>query len=238
MKLEEKYFQIKKELQEEVKKLNFLSQANHLDESKKSVTLVAVSKTYESETIRDLYKLGQLNFAENYVNEFLEKSKQLQDLPLKWHFIGHLQTNKVDKIVGHVELIQSVDSERLLKKISEQSLKKLITQNILLQVKFGEEPTKYGFDIKEIDSIIETYKNESSLNILGLMCILPLGISDEQKKQYFRELSSELLKLKLKYNLDSSFNILSMGMSNDFKLAISEGSTMIRIGSAIFGARS
>jgi PLP dependent protein len=238
MNLKDKYLEIKNEVeqvyQQFLKKNNF----TQIDtDSKKKPKIIAVSKTFSYKKIEEVFALGQFDFAENYVNEFEEKYEQLLSFPIKWHFIGHLQTNKVDKVVGKVEMIQSVDNERVLKKIIDLAEKKSIVQNILLQVKFGNEDTKHGFALDELDSIIQTYKNYSSIKICGLMCILPLGSSEAETTKYFSILHENLFLLKQAHDLPDDFKELSMGMSGDFKLAILEGSTMIRIGSAIFGAR-
>ncbi len=228
MNLQSRYLKIKNEIESEL-------QTNSDD--KLNTKLIAVSKKFSVDDILKVHEFGQIDFAENYVNEFLTKIEILKNIPIKWHFIGHIQTNKVDKIVGHVDLIHSVDSEKLLNKIITVCEKKQICQKILLQIKFGDEDTKSGFDLNEIEEIIEKIKSNKNIIPSGLMTILPLGINDEQKRIYFRQLRHKLIKIKDQNSL-SGFNELSMGMSDDFRLAISEGSTMIRIGSAIFGARS
>lgn len=213
------------------------SNPSHLGRTPKT-KLIAVSKKFSSQTIREVYSFGQKDFAENYVNEFYEKFAELKDLDIAWHFIGHLQTNKVDKVVGNVELIHSVDREKLLKKIINECVKKNVKQKILLQIKFGDEPTKSGFSAEHVKPLIETYKECDQIIFSGLMCILPLEITDEQKLNYFRVLHETLASVKTELDLPNDFDELSMGMSDDFKLAIAAGSTMIRIGSAIFGVRS
>lgn len=225
-------------LQERFETLKFELQKAPLADQKQNPKLIAVSKTFPPDAIREVYQLGQKDFAENYVNEFVDKFNELGDLKIHWHFIGHLQTNKVDRVVGRAELIHSVDSEKLLKKIISDCEKKQIQQKVLLQVKFGSEETKYGFDIAEIDSILESYKSNNRVIFSGLMCILPLGLQDNEKLSYFQKLSQKLISVKKELNLNDDFKELSMGMSDDFKLAISAGSTMIRVGSAIFGVRS
>lgn len=227
MSLQERYETIKSELQKASS-----------TELKQDPKLIAVSKTFPPDAIREVYQLGQKDFAENYVNEFVDKLNNLGDLKIHWHFIGHLQTNKVDKVVGRAELIHSVDSEKLLKKIISECEKKQIKQKVLLQVKFGSEETKYGFDITEIDSVLESYQSNNKVIFSGLMCILPLGLDDNGKLTYFQKLSQKLVSVRKESNLSDDFKELSMGMSDDFKLAISAGSTMIRVGSAIFGVRS
>lgn len=199
--------------------------------------LIAVSKKFSVEDILTVNGFGQKDFAENYVNELLTKVDALKNLDINWHFIGHLQTNKVDKVVGLVDLIHSVDSLKLMTKINQVSEKKKINQKILLQVKFGDEQTKSGIKIEEVQSVFKQSQNMSSIEVCGLMTILPLGLMDDQKKECFRQLQEVQLKIMRDYSAEK-FNELSMGMSDDFKLAISAGSTMIRVGTAIFGARS
>ncbi len=203
-----------------------------------NVKLIAVSKTFSVASIREVHGMGQNDFAENYVTEFVHKFDTLKDLKINWHFIGHLQTNKVEKVVGRADLIHSVDSEKLLKKIIQESEKKNLCQKILLQIKFGDEATKFGFEMSQIESILEGYKNHKTILFCGLMCILPLGLTDADKLKCFEQLVEKFISVKKNQKLSEDFKEVSMGMSDDFKLAIQAGSTMIRIGSAIFGVRS
>lgn len=199
--------------------------------------LVAVSKKFSVQDILTIQICGQKDFAENYVNELVTKVDALKNSDINWHFIGHLQTNKVDKVVGLVDLIHSVDSVKLMAKINQVSEKKKVIQNILLQVKFGDEQTKSGIGIEEVKDVFKLSQEMSNIEVCGLMTILPLGLTENQKKDYFLKLQHVQLKIKQDYSAQN-FNELSMGMSDDFKLAISAGSTMIRVGTAIFGARS
>ncbi len=199
--------------------------------------LIAVSKKFSTDDILTVHSLGQIDFAENYVNELITKIDLLKDKNIRWHFIGHLQTNKVDKVVGFVDLIHAVDSSKLMTKINQVAEKKKIVQKILLQIKFGDEQTKSGFDLINLEEVLKLSKSLDGIEVQGLMTILPLGISDDQKKECFQSLKLGLLKMQQQFFVKTATE-LSMGMSDDFKLAISEGSTMIRVGSAIFGARS
>ncbi len=229
MELKNRYEKVKGELE---KTCSEMACVNHTD-----TKLIAVSKKFSTEKIEELFNFGQINFAENYVNEFTEKVEKLKHLGIAWHFIGHLQTNKVNKVVGLADYIHSVDSEKLLKKIISECKKKVVQQKVLLQVKFGDEESKRGFEIDQIENIISEYISDSRVSICGLMCILPLNINDLEKKKFFLLLQKKFETLKLNLNLPTQFRELSMGMSDDFRLAISAGSTMIRVGTAIFGAR-
>jgi pyridoxal phosphate enzyme (YggS family) len=202
--------------------------------TEKKVQLVAVSKTKPVEDILALYQLGQRDFGENYVQELIEKQKQLP-ADIRWHFIGHLQTNKVKQIAAIVYLVHGVDSERLLREIDKQASKLNKKLDVLLQVHIAKEETKFGLSEDELATIIEHYKMGvyQSVKIRGLMGMASFTEDVEQVKKEFQMLRS-LFHL---YSDMESIDTLSMGMSGDYKLAIEEGSTMVRIGSLLFGAR-
>jgi PLP dependent protein len=205
----------------------------------KQVTLVAVSKIQPVEAILKLYDLGQRDFGENYVQEMVDKQAALpQDI--RWHFIGHLQSNKVKYIAPFVHLIHGVDSLKLLKEINKEAKKNNRVIDVLLQVHIAQEETKFGLNEEELDSIISEFENLKmcNTNIVGLMGMA--SFSDDLEK-----VRSELRSLKTLFDKYSSLSIancqlavLSMGMSGDYKIAIEEGSTMVRIGSLLFGARN
>ncbi len=203
----------------------------------KKCTLIAVSKTKPETAILSAYEAGQLDFGENKVQELLNKK---QGLPqnIRWHLIGHLQRNKVKQVVGQAHLIHSVDSVRLL--IQKQSEKNNLTSNLLLQVHIAEEDTKFGFSEAELDELLGSdLEKMNAIRIKGLMGMATFTEDREQVRKEFRNLK----KLFEKYRESVRFeNVvmeeLSMGMSNDFELALEEGSTMIRVGSAIFGTRN
>jgi len=204
----------------------------------KNVTLVAVSKTKTVEDILELYELGQKDFGENYVQELLEKQAKLP-ADIRWHFIGHLQSNKVKLIVPFIRLIHSVDSFKLLNEINKQSQKINRVTNCLLQVHIAEEETKFGFDEKELDETISRYANMQMKNVevKGLMGMA--SFTDDLNKvrnefKYLRSLFDNYNKLQI---TNHKLQTLSMGMSSDYKIAIEEGSNMVRIGSLLFGAR-
>ena len=209
---------------------------NLLEECKaKSVTLVAVSKTKPVEDILEMYKLGQRDFGENYVQELLEKQQQLPK-DIRWHFIGHLQTNKIKQIISFVHLIHGVDSWKLLSEIDKQSQKINKIANCLLQIHIAQEETKFGLGEDELNDIIRQLDNSAMkhVNILGLMGMASFTTDENQIRKEFHYLKS----LQKKFStVNFQLSILSMGMTADCKIAIEEGSNMIRVGSLIFGSR-
>lgn len=201
-----------------------------------NVTLVAVSKTKPVEDIQEMMNLGQLDFGENYVQELAEKQSQiLQDV--RWHFIGHLQTNKVKQIVPFVHLIHSVDSFRLLKEINKQAEKLGRKVDCLLQMHIAQEETKFGMNETELSEVLDAIPTLLNVQIKGLMGMASLTDDTEQVRSEYRYLSNLYQQLQT-IPLCGSFSILSMGMSSDYKIAIEEGSTMVRIGSLLFGERN
>ena len=200
----------------------------------KSVTIVAVSKTKPVNDILQLYKSGHLDFGENKVQELLFKVEKLPK-DIKWHMIGHLQRNKVKSIVPFINLIHSVDSLRLIKKIDEEA--KLINNsvNILLQVKISREVSKYGFSFAELNSFLNSsYPGQyQNINIQGLMGMATFTNDKDMIENEFKKLNEIYNRFKSKYN----FNTLSIGMSGDYRIAIENGSNMLRLGSVIFGSR-
>lgn len=201
------------------------------------VTLVAVSKTKPVAIILDAYKAGQLIFGENKIQEMVDKYELLPK-DIKWHMIGHLQRNKVKYMAHFVDLIHGVDSLKTLVEINKQAIKHSRTIKCLLQAKIAEEDTKYGLSFDEIEKIIvsDKLKELKNINIVGLMGMASFTENMNQVKSEFCNLSEFFNKLNTQY-YSCSFNTLSMGMSGDFLSAIECGSTMVRIGSAIFGKR-
>jgi len=208
----------------------------------KKITLVAVSKTKPAEDIMALYDLGQRDFGENYVQELTDKQAQLPE-DIRWHFIGHLQSNKAKYIAPFVHLIHGVDSQKLLQEINKQGIKINRTINCLLQVHIAQEETKFGFDNEELEALLLSIKNNelntSHVNIHGLMGMASFTDDKEQVIKEFRFLKSVFDNSTSLLN-GTSHNIetLSMGMSADYDLAIANGSTMVRIGSLLFGERN
>lgn len=209
---------------------------NSLEEIRRSipshVTLVAVSKTKPISAIEEIYAQGIREFGENRVQELIEKESALPK-DINWHAIGHIQTNKVKQIVGLSKLIHAVDSTRLYDAIAKQASKIEHVQDVLLQVHIAEESSKFGFTAEEIDELLNSNAfNSDNVRILGLMGMATFTDDLGQVRREFRGLK----KIFDKHSSDE-FNTLSMGMSGDYKIAVEEGSTMVRIGSAIFGSR-
>lgn len=202
----------------------------------KKVTLVAVSKLKSVEDIIALYGLGQRDFGENYVQELLDKQAKLPD-DIRWHFIGHLQSNKVKYIAPFVHLIHGVDSCKLLKEINKQGAKLDRRINVLLQVHIAQEETKFGFDETELADVLPQVDNYSFVNIHGLMGMASFSDNKGRVQQEFQSLQQQFELCKRNSSLASSFSIISMGMSGDYQLAIEQGSNMVRIGSLLFGRR-
>ena len=202
----------------------------------KDIQLIAVSKTKPADMISTIYDLGIRDFGENKVQEITAKSQILPD-DIKWHMIGHLQRNKVKAVLPKVSLIHSVDSIRLAKAISDEAVKLQITANILLEVNIANEDTKYGFTAKETEEYFEEIAALPNICIRGLMTSAPFVDNPEDNREYFRQLKKLCVDLKDKNIDNTSMDFLSMGMTNDFEVAIEEGATHVRVGTAIFGER-
>lgn len=200
-----------------------------------NVNLVCVSKFHPNESILEAYQTGERVFGESKVQELCTKYETLPK-DIQWHFIGHLQSNKVKYIVGFVDLIHGVDSLKLLSEIDKQAAKSDRTVNCLLQVHIAAEETKFGFSLDEIKIALKEALAYKNVKIKGLMGMATFTDNAEQVKHEFRLLKS--IFDELKPHAGSEFSILSMGMSDDFRLAIEEGSNMVRIGSSIFGNRN
>jgi pyridoxal phosphate enzyme (YggS family) len=204
------------------------------------VSLVAISKTHPPEVVMEAYNAGQKVFGENKVQELLSKYEALPK-DIQWHLVGHLQTNKVKYVAPFVSLIHSVDSAKLLKEINKEGGKNNRVIDCLLQVHIAEEDTKFGLSQEELHSILSNpaFTKYANVNIVGLMGMATFTDDMEQVRREFNGLASFFADIKQKYfSNQPSFNTLSMGMSGDFKIAIEEGSTMIRVGSSIFGTRN
>ncbi len=207
-----------------------------LEELKGRATLVAVSKTKPVEDIQALYDLGQRDFGENYVQELVDKYAVLPN-NLRWHFIGHLQSNKVKYIAPFVHLVHGVDSPGLLKEIDKQAAKNGRVIDCLLQVHIAKEETKFGLDENELNTIIQQQITQPLKNIQlkGLMGMASFSDDMQLVRSEFAYLGSVFERIK---KIITSFSILSMGMSGDYLVALEEGSTMVRIGSLLFGERN
>ena len=201
-----------------------------LSELNGKAALVAVSKTKPIEDIQGLYNLGQRDFGENYVQELVDKEMVLSK-DIRWHFIGHLQSNKVKYIAPFVHLIHAVDSINLLKEINKEAIKNNRVIDCLLQIHIASEETKFGLDATELNAIIADSNNLKNVRIAGLMGMA--SFSDN-----LNLVRSEFKTLQSLYKQHPSFSILSMGMSGDYTIAIEECSNMVRIGSLLFGQRN
>lgn len=207
----------------------------------KHVTLVAVSKTKPVADIQELYEQGQRDFGENYVQELVDKHSELP-ADICWHYIGHLQSNKVKYIAPFVHLIHAVDSFKLLQEINKQAVKHDRVIDVLLQLHIAEEETKFGLDEKEVIELLEYYFAQESqlqnVRICGLMGMATNTDDEKQIRAEFKRLQGVFKNLQQsQFLFKPYFNTCSIGMSSDYHIAIEEGSTMVRIGSLLFGAR-
>ena len=203
----------------------------------KSVTLIAVSKTKPVSMIRELMEIGVEDFGENHAQELVAKTEEITE-PLRWHFIGNLQTNKVKYVVGRASLIHSVNSLRLAEAISKESVKKGLVSDILIEVNIADEATKEGIAGDEAVSLVESASRLPGLHIIGLMAIAPPVDDPEENRPYFRSLRELAEKIGALGLEGVEMKELSMGMTNDFTCAVEEGATFVRVGTAIFGERS
>lgn len=216
---------------------NLLKYKKELDAS--AVQLVAVSKFQDADAVLEAYNAGQRVFGENIVQELVEKQEVLPK-DIEWHLIGHLQTNKVKYIAPFISVIESVDSLKLLQEINKQALKNKRTIDCLLQVYIADEDTKFGLGFDEVVELLRSdeFQEMKNVRIVGLMGIASNTDTEKQIRDEFEELKVLFDGVKLSYfRKEDSFKELSMGMSSDYKIAIEEGSTMVRIGSSIFGKR-
>ena len=210
------------------------------DELPPGIELVAVSKTKPNEDILEAYHTGHRVFGENRVQELTQK---YEDLPkdIEWHMIGHLQTNKVKYIAPFVHLIHGVDKSKLVKVINKEGKKNNRIIDILLQFHIAEEETKFGFDLEEAKEMLQTpqFRGYENIRIRGVMGMATFTEDMEKVRREFKELVAAFRDLKENYFMDEAgFKEISMGMTNDYKLAIEEGATILRIGSLIFGKRN
>ena len=201
------------------------------------VTLIAVSKTKPVETLKEAYDLGVRVFGENKVQEL---DKKIDALPedISWHMIGHLQRNKVKYIAGRVELIHSVDSFRLAEEINIHAKKQGIVIPILIEVNVAEEESKFGVSVEDTEELIRQIAELDGVSIRGLMTIAPYVVDSEENREIFHKIKDLSIDIASK-NIDNvSMDILSMGMTGDYMVAIEEGATMVRVGTGIFGERN
>ena len=226
---------LKDQLQEVEKRIQ--AACDRAGRKREEVTLIAVSKTKPVETLQEAYDLGVRIFGENKVQELTAKYEALPK-DIHWHMIGHLQTNKVKYIVDKVCLIHSVDSVNLAKTIEKEAAKHNVVVPVLIEVNVAGEESKFGVSVEETEDLIRQIKDFPHIHIDGLMTIAPFVANPEENRVHFRRLKELLLDINSK-NIDNvHMNVLSMGMTNDYEVAVEEGATMVRVGTGIFGERN
>lgn len=226
-------------IQENIKAVqkNIEDACTRVSRPKEEVTLIAVSKTKPLEMLKEAYAAGCRDFGENKVQELVEKYEAMPK-DVRWHMIGHLQRNKVKYLVGRVYLIHSVDSVRLAEEISKEAMKKGVSVNILVEVNVAEEESKFGTTCAETVDLVKKIASLPGIFVKGLMTIAPYVEKSEENRQHFVNLRKLSVDIK-KQNIDNvSMDILSMGMSGDYLVAIEEGATYVRVGTGIFGERT
>lgn len=205
--------------------------------NKDDVTLIAVSKTKPVEMLKEVYDCGCRDFGENKVQEIMDKYDKLPS-DIRWHMIGHLQTNKVKYIVDKVYMIHSVDSIKLAKEISKEALKKNVIVKVLLEVNVAEEESKFGIMSDEVKELYNEVIDLPGLKVCGLMTIAPYVEDSEENRQYFVKLKQLMVDMTEEKSDNKSVGELSMGMTGDYEVAIEEGATFVRVGTGIFGERN
>jgi len=213
---------------------NIESAAKSNGRSLSDITLVAVTKTIDEDRIKELISLGVKNLGENKVQELVAKQEALSEYDINWHFIGNLQTNKVKYIVGKVSLIHSVNSIKLANEINKQAEKINIIQDILLEINTSGENSKIGLLKEDAISIVEQVANLPNINLKGLMTIAPYVEDSQKNKIYFESLKEILVDINSVRNDNINMSFLSMGMTNDYEVAIEAGANIVRIGTGIF----
>lgn len=201
------------------------------------ITLVAVSKTKPVSMLQEAYDAGARVFGENKVQEIMDKYDQLPS-DIQWHMIGHLQRNKVKYIIDKVAMIHSVDSLRLAQTIEQEAAKKELVMPILLEVNVAEEDTKFGLKVEEVLPLLEQISSFSHIQVKGLMTIAPFVENPEENREVFRTLKKLSVDISAKNINNVTMSVLSMGMTGDYQVAVQEGSTMVRVGTGIFGERN
>ena len=205
--------------------------------ARSEVTLIAVSKTKPVEMLQEIYDAGCRDFGENKVQELCEKIEQLPN-DIKWHMIGHLQRNKVKYIVGKVAMIHSVDSLRLAEEISKESVKKNVVSEILIEVNVGMEESKFGITTDNALDMVIAISQLPNIVIRGFMTSAPFVDNAEDNRKIFKGLHNIIVDIRDKNIDNTTMDVLSMGMTNDYIVAVEEGASMVRVGTAIFGARN
>ena len=226
---------LKDQLQEVEKRIQ--AACDRAGRKREEVTLIAVSKTKPVETLQEAYDLGVRIFGENKVQELTAKYEALPK-DIHWHMIGHLQTNKVKYIIDKAELIHSVDSLKLAETIEKEAAKHDLFADILVEVNVAEEESKFGMKMEEVIPFVEKVSAFPHVRVRGLMTIAPFVEDPEENRSIFADLHKLYIDIKKKNHDNDTVSVLSMGMTNDYEVAIEEGATMVRVGTGIFGARN
>ena len=226
---------LKDQLQEVEKRIQ--AACDRAGRKREEVTLIAVSKTKPVETLQEAYDLGVRIFGENKVQELTAKYEALPK-DIHWHMIGHLQTNKVKYIIDKAELIHSVDSLKLAETIEKEAAKHDLIADILVEVNVAEEESKFGMKMEEVIPFVEKVSAFPHVRVRGLMTIAPFVEDPEENRSIFADLHKLYIDIKKKNHDRDTVSVLSMGMTNDYEVAIEEGATMVRVGTGIFGARN
>ncbi len=200
------------------------------------VTLIVVSKTIDVPRIKEAVEAGETVLGENRVQEIMDKYEEMGP-EVHWHLIGHLQTNKVKYIIDKVDMIHSVESFRLAEEISKRAQQKGVTMDILLEINMAEEESKFGLKAEETEEMVRQIAVLPNLRIRGLMTVAPFVENPEENRIYFRKMKELLVDINQKKIDNVNMDVLSMGMTNDYAIAIEEGATMVRVGTGVFGAR-
>lgn len=226
---------LKDQLQEVEKRIQ--AACDRAGRKREEVTLIAVSKTKPVETLQEAYDLGVRIFGENKVQELTAKYEALPK-DIHWHMIGHLQTNKVKYIIDKAELIHSVDSLKLAETIEKEAAKHDLIADILVEVNVAEEESKFGMKMEEVIPFVEKVSAFPHVRVRGLMTIAPFVEDPEENRSIFADLHKLYIDIKKKNHDNDTVSVLSMGMTNDYEVAIEEGATMVRVGTGIFGTRN
>ena len=216
---------------------NIVDACKRVGRERDEVKLIAVSKTQPVEAIREAIEYGINSFGENRVQELREKMEIIKD-SIDWHLIGHLQTNKVKYVVGKVSLIHSLENIRLAEAIDKEAKKHNIIVDVLVEVNIAKEDTKFGVKPEEVESFIREVSKFKNINIRGLMTVAPYTDISEENRKYFKQLKKIMVDLNSKNIHNVNMNVLSMGMTGDYEIAIEEGATLVRVGTGIFGSRN
>ena len=227
------------DLQENLQQVeaNICKACENAGRKRSDVTLIAVSKTKPIEMLQTVYDLGPRDFGENKVQEMCGKMEVLPK-DIRWHMIGHLQTNKIKYIIDKAYRIHSVDSLHLAEAISREAAKHNVSANILLEVNVAEEESKFGVHTDEVMNLVQAVSKLSNIQVKGLMTIAPFVENPEENRQYFRILRQLAVDISRKSIDNVTMNELSMGMTGDYQVAVEEGATWVRVGTGIFGERN